>query len=68
MKIFPLLSLDEDIIKNYLSNYKIVGLENIFKKPKITTFDIVGEIYYNNKLYSSAEVKQLVEDTLEEKI
>jgi hypothetical protein len=64
---FPLLSLDEDIIKNYLSNYKIVGLENIFKKPKITTFDIVGEIYYNNKLYSSAEVKQLVEDTLEEK-
>lgn len=58
-------SLDEDIYGTSLENNKIVGLNNIFKETKISTFDVFGIVYYS-KIYSAADVEQNVEEILKE--
>ena len=57
--------LDETTYLNYLSNKKIIGLNNVFKQPKFSTFSLAGTVYYENT-YSFAEIKTAVEDVIEE--
>ncbi len=53
-------TLDEDNLLNYLNNYKIVGVNNVFKIPKFTTFDIACSIEYN-KFFSREDVRKKIE-------
>jgi hypothetical protein len=62
---YPLGSLDEDIYKESIDDKKIVGLDHVFKETNISTFDIIGTIYYD-KVYAKADIEQRVETSLEE--
>jgi len=62
---YPLLSLDEDIYNQFLDDKKVVGVNHVFKPPKISTFDIVGTVYYKVN-FSRIDVQTRVENSLEE--
>jgi hypothetical protein len=54
---------DEDDLLDQLSQYKIAGVENSFKKPVFSTFDCRATIYINTAS-STARVKQDVDTAL----
>jgi hypothetical protein len=56
-------STDEYTMQTYMTNYKITGLNNVFKKTIFQTFDIAGTIYYN-QIYSSGSIKNGVESAI----
>jgi hypothetical protein len=55
--------IDEDSYREYLDQYKVIGMTNVFKKTKFATFDISGTIYYDKK-YKPEVVQASVENTL----
>ena len=60
---YPLDSLDEDRLKSFMNDKKIVSIENVFKQTKFRTFDIKANIYYN-KNFTRDDVRQRVEKSL----
>lgn len=61
---YPIGSLDEDGLDAYMSNHKIVGIENIYKQPNFKTFDIKGTIFYD-PLYSQEEIRNKIKSILQ---
>jgi len=56
---------DEYTYQTHMNDKKIIGINNIFKQTKFTTFDIIGTVYYSNT-YSKNVVKKAVETALYE--
>ena len=59
--------LGENTYQTYLNNSKIIGVENVFKQTKFTTFYITGTVYYSSN-YSRAVVKDSVETALSKQL
>jgi hypothetical protein len=57
------ITTDEFTLQNYMTNFKITGLTNIFKKTTFQTFDIAGTVYYN-QVYSFSQIKNSVETAI----
>lgn len=57
---------EEDILNEYMQEYKITGTELVFLKPYFKAFDIAGNIRYNAN-YDISTVRSNVETTLEKK-
>lgn len=55
----------EDVFDTYLSDKKIIGIENVFKETKFSTFDIVGTIHYDSS-FSVGQIRSLVNSALQE--
>lgn len=55
--------ITEDDFDYYLQDKKVIGIENVFKKTKFTTFDIKGTIHYN-QLYTEGQTQTAVENAL----
>jgi len=56
---------DEDDLIELLQPYKIAGIDNSFKKPVFSTFDVQANVYITTAA-SKEQVKQNVENTLRE--
>ena len=56
-------STDEYAFQKYLLNQKMTGITNVFKPPIFGTFDIAGNIYYN-QIYSFTSIKNSVETAI----
>ena len=59
-------NVDEDIIKNYMKNYQIIGTELNILKPYFKTFDLKGTVKYNSN-FELSTIKLKVENALKEK-
>jgi hypothetical protein len=60
---YPLGSLDEDILIDFMNDKKILSVENVFKQTKFRTFDIKADVYYN-RTFSREDIRQRVERSL----
>ena len=60
----PERNTEEDVIKNYIKKYQIIGTELNLLKPYFKTFDIVGTIRYNAN-YDISAIKYNVEKVLD---
>ena len=60
---FQLGELDEDVFNELLADRKIVGVDNIFKQTKFSTFDLQGIIFYRNT-FSRVDIQTRVEASL----
>lgn len=60
----PERNTEEDVIKNYMKKYQIIGTELNLLKPYFKTFDIVGTIRYNAN-YDISTIKYNVEKVLD---
>ena len=52
-------STEEKVLKEYLTDYTISGVENTFLIPYFKTFDIKATIYYNSS-YSKTEISSAI--------
>lgn len=57
---------EEDILANYMDQYKITGMDSYFIKPYFKTFDIVGTVNYNAN-YDVATIKSSIDSALKAK-
>lgn len=62
----PNRNIDEDIIKNYMKKYQIIGTELNILKPYFKTFDLKGNVKYNSN-YDPITIKTNVENALRKK-
>lgn len=60
----PERNTEEDVLKNYMKKYQIIGTELNLLKPYFKTFDIVGTIRYNAN-YDVSTIKYNVEKVLD---
>lgn len=56
-------TLDEDRLKSFMNDKKIVSVENVFKQTKFRTFDVKANVYYN-RAFSRDDIRQRVEKSL----
>lgn len=56
---------DEDDLQTYLYPYKIAGIQNVFRRPVFTTFDIKADVYCS-KAIPKEQIKYNVEKVLRE--
>lgn len=59
----PDRNTEEDVIKNYMKKYQIIGTELNLLKPYFKTFDIIGTIRYNAN-YDVSTIKYNIEEVL----
>ena len=64
--IQPRKDSDEDLLNNYFLDKKIIGVQNRWKSPLFSTFDIVGDVYLSRS-FPAEEVKRQVEEVLYDK-
>lgn len=57
---------EEDVLSNYMDQYRITGMDSYFIKPYFKTFDIVGTVNYNAN-YDVSTVKSNIESALKAK-
>lgn len=57
------VTLEEDTLQNYMSKYKISGMEITFLKPYFKTFDVFGTVTYNRN-FTEAQVTENVNTAL----
>lgn len=55
---------DEDDLLAYMYDYKVAGVENIFKRPVFTTFDLKATIYISTA-FTKAQIEQNVNDAIQ---
>ncbi len=55
--------IDEETYSDFLESKKIIGVNNVFKQTKFTTFDIVGTIYYS-QTFTLNQVQSTLETML----
>ena len=55
--------ITEDDFEYYLSDKKVVGVEDVFKKTKFSTFDIKGTVNYGTN-YTEGQVQSAIETAL----
>jgi len=58
---------DEEYFRDYLNKYKIVGMQNIFMKPKVIPIDIVGEVTLKKSITKNVATS-LIENKLREEL
>ena len=59
------IEYDEDILQNYMKNYKISGTDIYFLKPFFKTFDIAATIHYNTN-FNLSDIKVGINKAVEE--
>lgn len=61
--IEPRKDSDEDLLNNYFFDKKIIGIQNRWKSPLFSTFDIIGDVFVS-RAFPPEEVKRQVENAL----